>query len=203
MEKLMVSARRMDTFLKIVAGMLMAAVITCLIMDGIVLVGDALNLDPEMVGTGYYGVDMGVFSFDVVPENSPQPWDSLRQEAVVLLMAAVACFVARLAVKSIRTLLAPMKEGKPFHQEAGRQLQRLGWYTIALGVWIEVTRLVNQLTLSALWKLPELLTSEKITGVHINYGINLTFLLVAAVLFLLARVFRYGAELQMLSDETL
>ena len=48
-----------------------------------------------------------------------------------------------------------------------------------------------------------LLLSEKITPVNFRYKIELGFLLVCAILLLLSYVFRYGEELQRLSDETL
>ena len=48
-----------------------------------------------------------------------------------------------------------------------------------------------------------LLLSEKITHVGGMFKIDLTFLIFWAILTLLSYVFRYGEDLQQLSDETL
>lgn len=48
-----------------------------------------------------------------------------------------------------------------------------------------------------------LLVSEKILHVTVNFNIDLSFIIVAAVLLLMSYVFRYGEELQLMSDETL
>ena len=53
------------------------------------------------------------------------------------------------------------------------------------------------------YQLNALLLSDKITKVTFNYSFDFSFLLIAAVLYLLSLVFSYGQELQQLSDETL
>ena len=45
--------------------------------------------------------------------------------------------------------------------------------------------------------------NDKIVGVGYNFRIDTTFIFVALVLFLLSYVFRYGTQLQQLSDEIL
>ena len=51
--------------------------------------------------------------------------------------------------------------------------------------------------------LPALLISEKIVHIGSMFSVDLTFLIYWAILLLLSYVFRYGEELQQLSDETL
>ena len=51
--------------------------------------------------------------------------------------------------------------------------------------------------------LPSLLISEKITHITVSPNYDPTFLIYSAILLLLSYVFRYGQELQQLSDETL
>ena len=53
------------------------------------------------------------------------------------------------------------------------------------------------------YDLPGLLISHKITHVGGMFQVDLTFLIYWAILLLLSYVFRYGEELQQLSDETL
>ena len=51
--------------------------------------------------------------------------------------------------------------------------------------------------------LPALLVSEKIAHVGGLFEVDLSFLIYWAILMLLSYVFRYGEQLQQLSDETL
>ncbi len=203
MDKLTSAAHKLDVFFKILRGFLTAAVIVCLVLAGIVLVGDIFHLAPDQVGTGYYSVDIGGFSLDIAPSNAPEPWSSLRQAAAMLVMGAVGVFIARRAVGCIRAMLKPMQEGQPFQQDVSMNLRKLAWFSIILGVWFQLMQLVNQYTMMNLWDIENLLLSDKVTRVTMNVPVDLNFLLVAAVLFLLAYVFRYGTELQTLSDETL
>ena len=53
------------------------------------------------------------------------------------------------------------------------------------------------------YNLNELFLSDKITGVSVTYSCDLSFLIYALVLFLMSFIFKYGSELQKLSDETL
>ena len=53
------------------------------------------------------------------------------------------------------------------------------------------------------YDLPSLLISEKIVHVDGMFRVDLTFLVYWAILLLLSYVFRYGEQLQQLSDETL
>jgi len=67
----------------------------------------------------------------------------------------------------------------------------------------QVLEAVSLLTIAATMQLETLLISEKITHVDINLGFDLGVLIVPAVFFLLAYIFKYGEQLQVLSDETL
>lgn len=203
MDKMISTARKLDVFFKVVRTVCCVAAIVCLVMVGIVVAGDLLNLAPEMVGTGYAELEVGGFTFSVSPEYMAMEWNSLRQAAAVLAMGAVAAFLAWKGLGFVRAMLAPMKEGKPFHQDVSANLRKLGFLSIILGVWVEIIKIVNQVSLIAMWDLENLLLSEKVTHVGVNIHADLSFLLVAAALFLLGYVFRYGTELQTLSDETL
>ncbi len=203
MEKLTATAKKIDTLFRILRGLLIAALIVCLICLGIIAAGQLLDLPAKMVGTNFNEITLGSMTFTIAPDYAPDPWRALQQTAVALTMAPVAAAFALMAVKRIRAILKPMMEGRPFHQDISKHLCSLGLYAIILGVWTNLMQYVSQASVSRMLDLPGLITGEKITGITMNYTFDLTFLAVAAVLYLLAYVFRYGAELQTLSDETL
>lgn len=104
---------------------------------------------------------------------------------------------------SIRGILGLLIEGTPFHEHIVYYLTRLGWLTVANGVIGIVSSFILQGNFLPRYDLGALFLSDKITQVTTNHTISLNFVLYAIVLFLLAEIFRYGMELQQLSDETL
>ena len=103
----------------------------------------------------------------------------------------------------IREILHPMTEGKPFDAVISTNLKKLARLSINLGILINIIRISEQVMTVFVYDLPELLISEKITHVGGMFQLDLTFLIYWAILLLLSYVFRYGEELQQLSDETL
>ena len=106
-------------------------------------------------------------------------------------------------MKRIRAILVPMKEGKPFARETSTNLRKLGWLSLILGVAVQIIEAVSMYSLFIVQQVDTLLISDKITHVELNTTFDLSFLIIPAVCFLLAYVFKYGAQLQLLSDETL
>lgn len=104
---------------------------------------------------------------------------------------------------SIRGILGLMVEGTPFHEHIVYYLKRLGWLAVASGIINIASAFVLQGNYLTRYDLNTLFLSDKIIGVTTNFSADLTFILYAVMLFLLARVFQYGLELQQLSDETL
>ena len=82
-------------------------------------------------------------------------------------------------------------------------LKKLAKLSINLGILFNIIKLSEQIMTVFVYNLPGLLVSEKITRVTGMFSVDLTFLVYWAILLLLSYVFRYGEELQQLSDETL
>jgi len=96
-----------------------------------------------------------------------------------------------------------MKEGLPFDESISKNLKNLGILTlIGGGIWSITNVIVDTTTFNA-YQINELFRPEMITNVELSVSLDTTFLVIAAVIFLLSYIFQYGAELQKLSDETL
>ena len=202
MNKLTSIARKIDVVFKIADVMLKIAFVTCLVCVAIVAAAVLFDLPDEMVGTVDQLLEFGPLTLHIAEGYVPGFDSMLLQAALMCAMGAAASFVGILCVKSVRAILAPMKDGKPFDRAISQNLRKLGWLSLILGVVVNVMEAVSLFTMAAMHKIETLLISEKITHVDVNVGFDLSFLIIPAVLFLLAYVFRYGEELQKLSDET-
>lgn len=203
MNKLTNTAKKLDTFFKIVdilLSILCVAAIVCLILVGAVYL---LKLDPEMIGTGHSSFDIGFLELEIAPEYFPSRQTILLQVALELAMGFVSAFLGRISVKYIREILEPMTQNQPFTGIVSGNLKKLAKLSIVLGVIVNLIQIVDQAMLVFALDLPALLISDKVTHISGNFVFDLTFLLVAAVFLLMSYVFRYGEELQQLSDETL
>jgi hypothetical protein len=96
-----------------------------------------------------------------------------------------------------------MTEEKPFDTIVSTNLKKLARLSINLGILYNIILLSEQIITVFVYDLPGLLISEKISHVGGMFQVDLTFVVYWAVLLLLSYIFRYGEELQQLSDETL
>ena len=203
MNNLSNTARKLDRILEIAHIVLGALAIACIVGVALIAVAYLFKLDPEMIGTGYENFDIGFLELKVAPEYAPDKWLVLLQGAITLAVGCRLAYDARRGVGYIREILNPMKEEKPFDSIVSTNLKKLAKLSITLGILINIIILSEQILTVFVYDLPSLLISEKILHVGGMFNVDLTFLIYWAVLMLLSYVFRYGEELQQLSDETL
>lgn len=201
MEKLKKTAKGLDTFFKIAYRLGIAAMVLGSLI--ILFVWWLYLGDPDILDLLRFDLDFGNISFrladSVVPAREYVFWYFLLGTLIGGAQLPVFCMVFH----TIRGILKPMKEGKPFDENIADYLKRLGWLTIANGVLAELGELVVTGNLLPGYDLGALFLSDQITQVTTSHSFDATFLVYAVVLFLLSYVFRYGTELQQLSDETL
>ena len=203
MNNLSDTAKKLDKVFEIVHIVLGALAIACIV--GVALIGVAyiLKWDPSMIGTGYENFDVGFLELTVAENYAPDKWMILLQAAITLTVSCRLLYDGRRGVGYIREILNPMKEEKPFDSIVSTNLKKLAKLSINLGIFYNIIILSEQVLAVFVYDLPGLLLSEKITHVGGMFHIDLTFLIYWAILLLLSYVFRYGEQLQQLSDETL
>ena len=179
-------------------GAVALAVGLCLLAAGFLF-----DLPPHMVGTGYNHADLGFVTFTVAESYLPDYRIIWYQVATEMILALICMVPAHFSVKAIRNILAPMKNAEPFHNAVSTNLNRLARYVCSLGIGLNLQKIISNILLVKAYDLNLLLLSEKISHVEFMFVFDLSFLVVSAVLLLLSHVFRYGEELQKLSDETL
>ena len=139
----------------------------------------------------------------IVPEQAPSVTFTNMRFFGGTLMVFILTFFILYGVKIARKILKPMKEGLPFDESVSKNLKNLGILTlVGGGIW-SVTKLIIDTTTFKAYHISELFRPEIVTSVELSASLDTTFLVIAAVFFLLSYIFQYGAELQKLSDETL
>lgn len=203
MNNLSNTAKKLDKVLEIAHIVLGALAIACIVGVALIAVAYILRLDPEMIGTGYGNFDIGFLELKIADAYAPDKWLVLLQAAITLLVSCRLAYDSRRGVGYVREILHPMTEQKPFDTVVGTNLRKLAKLSINLGILYNIIILSEQIMTVFVYDLPDLLLSEKITHIGGMFTLDLTFLIYWAILMLLSYVFRYGEELQQLSDETL
>ena len=203
MNNLTNTARKLDKVFEIAHIVFGALAIASIVGVALIAVAYFLKLDPEFIGTGYENFDIGFLEMEVAPAFAPGKWMILAQAAFTLLVSCRLFYDGRRGMGYIREILKPMIEEKPFDSVVSTNLKKLAKLSVVIGILCNIIILSEQIMTVFVYDLPSLLISEKITHVSGMFKIDLTFLIYWAILMLLSYVFRYGEQLQQLSDETL
>ena len=203
MNNLSNTAKKLDKILEIAYIVLGAMAIGFIVCVALIAVAYILKLDPSMIGTAYENFDIGFLELTAAEAYAPDKWLVLLQAAITLLVGCRLIYEGRRGVGYIREILLPMKEEKPFDSIVSTNLKKLAKLSITLGILYNIIILSEQIMTVFVYDLPQLLISEKIVHVDGMFQVDLTFIVYWAILLLLSYVFRYGKELQQLSDETL
>lgn len=203
MNNLSNTAKKLDKVLEIAHIVFGALAIACIVGVALISVAYLLKKDPAMIGTGYENFDIGFLELTVAEGYAPDKWLILLQAAITLLVSCRLMYEGRRGIGYIRDILLPMKEEKPFDSIVSTNLKKLAKLSIVIGILYNIIILSEQVMTVFVYDLPSLIISEKIAHVGGMFQVDLTFIVYWAVLLLLSYIFRYGEELQQLSDETL
>ena len=203
MNNLTNTAKKLDRIFEIAHIVLGALAIACIVGISLIAAAYILKWDPSMIGTGYENIDVGFLELTISEAFAPDKWLVLLQGAVTLLIGCRLLYEGRRGIGYIREILHPMTEEKPFDSIVSTNLKKLAKLSIHVGILYNIMILFDQIMTVFVYDLPGLLISEKVTHVGGMFSVDLTFLVYWAILLLLSYVFRYGEQLQQLSDETL
>lgn len=205
MNKLTNTAKTLDgifKFLQILAwiGCIASGVV-------IVLLGAALlfKLDAGILGEAFNILELGPVTFTLTSEAALSLDQVLIQALLTMAIVLAQVLVLGLLFKYVRAILSPMKDGQPFHNTVSTNLKKLAWLQIIFGIVLNILTMAEAAVTAMFFdnNLSGLLAGGNVTNVHYEVEADMTFLLIAGVLFLLSYIFHYGEELQKLSDETL
>ena len=203
MKNLSKTASILDKILHIASIAIKIVSVSLVVGLGILAAGFLFDLPPHLVGTGYNHADLGFVTFTVAENYLPDHRIIWCEVAMEMILSLICMVPAHYSVKAIRNILAPMKSGEPFHNTVSTNLKKLANYTCALGIGLNLQKIISNIFLVKAYDLHLLLLSEKVSHVEFMFVFDFSFLVIYGVLLLLSYIFRYGEELQQLSDETL
>ena len=103
----------------------------------------------------------------------------------------------------VRKIMVPMMEGNPFDHSVSDYLKKLGLLTLLYGIVGNIGAAMLTSMKMNHYQLERLVDGKNILAITPEYRLELGFLIVFFVFLLASYIFRYGAELKQLSDETL
>ena len=158
---------------------------------------DPTTLSGEMVLTIDYLTIRSAESFGMGLDAAA----SLR--LVYLISSAAITVAACLGIKALKRVLLPIENGQPFLEGISADILALGKCAFRLGLIENLSMLATVILLERHAVLDVLLDSGAVTGIAVDPSFRPAWFIVAALLSVLAMVFRQGEQLQTLSDETL
>lgn len=196
-KKMITTARNLDTILKIVEGFMMAFAIVFAVF--VVL----MKIFKEKMVTGTFSLDLSFVKLYLSEDYGNITDTLLNHFDLLLITGCVGCIAIRYALKVLRSILAPMKEGRPFDTEVSAGLRKLAWIILIGGGAIEVLGIVARVLQTKALPMDVIFSSPAIESVEYVFTMRFDFVWMFIVVMLLARIFAYGQQLQQESDETL
>lgn len=193
MEKMKKTAKGLDVFARILFWLLAVCGAVCMI--GAIVIG---IFSPQIKAAFASGEFQNVFLIDGHPMNSfLEPTAANASAFINFCLSVLVCCVLFSAammygLRIFRHILSPMKEGSPFAGSVSGDLRKLGWLTLIFGGAVILLSMVLQSAAAKIF-----------VGRMMTFSFDVSFLFVAAVLFLCSYIFRYGEALQQQADETL
>ncbi len=203
MNNLQNTAKKLDIVFKILQILFAIGAVAMLV--GVLIVGAAFAFDlaPEVVAEGYETLDLEVIELTLAEDMVPDKNQILLIEGISIAIVGICCMLAWMAMKSVRRIMDPLKQGQPFHATVSKELKFLALMFLILGAAVNIMEIVSLALTANTFDLSSLLLSDKITHITVNYDFDLSFLVSAGLMLLLSYIFRYGTELQEQVDETL
>jgi len=200
MNKVMKISKGLNTFAGIVRTLLKVAAIIIAVAVVILMF---VSPHHDMWCNGEYTLGLGHVTLELIPDGAI-PAESTRLLTIGGLIFSIPILLfGAMCLRILQDILKPMSEGKPFDKSVSASLRKLSFITLIAGGIIEVGKVVlSALQLHSV-KLDALFNPDLVAGYTVDFVIDGSLILLFAILYLMSHVFRYGEELQQLSDETL
>lgn len=201
-QKMVKTAKALDKAFAILQRLIITCAAVVVLIVGAFTVATVVNPD-FAIGTKPNAVDIGPVTFTLgevaMPDNN-----TVLTYAWIMAVAAVAYIVIMwFLLGVVRRILKPMTEGEPFTPFVSKEIRKLAFFSLAIGVISNVASAIETFAAVHLFDLSNLPQNSLIQSVRANLSFDVTFIVIFFVLLLASYIFQYGQELQQLSDETL
>ena len=200
MNKIMKISMNLNTFAGVARTIFRAAAIIIAVCVVILMF---VSPHHDMWRNGDYTLGLGHVTLELIPDGAI-PAESTRNSILGgLILCIFALLFSTKCLSIVQDILTPMSQGKPFDRSVSDSLRKLSFITLIAGGIMEAGKiLLTALQLNSV-KLDALFNPEMVAGYTVDFVIDGNVILLFAALYLMSHVFRYGEELQQLSDETL
>ena len=196
-KKMITTARNLDTIFKFTEGFMKAFAIVFAVFFVL------MKIFKEKMVTGSFSLDLDFVKLHLTGEYGAVTGLVLNHIDLILISGCLGCIAIRYGLKVIRSILAPMKEGRPFDEEVPAGLRKLAWICLVGGGLIQLLGIAGRILLVNALPMDVIFSSPAIESVEYVYMFDFGFVWMFVVMILLARIFEYGQKLQQESDETL
>ncbi len=199
-ERLIGTAKKLDKILKVVQ--IVNLVGGVLVICGFLLLNIAYLVNPENVNTAdVIKFSTGELSLELAGAAEMGP--DLAYGWVNCVWTVILLAILWGGFRYGRKIMVPMMEGNPFDRSISVYLKKLSFLTLIYGIIGNIGAAIVTFMKMNHYQLERLVDGKQILSITPEYQLELGFLIVFFVFLLASYIFRYGAELQQLSDETL
>ena len=195
--KMITTANNLDTIFRFAEGFMKAFAIVFAVF--VVL----LKVFREGVVTGSVSLDLDFVKLHLAREYGMVTGSVLNHVDMILITGCLGCIAIRYALGALRSILAPVKNGRPFDREVSDGLRKLAWIILAGGGLIQILGMIGRTLLIHSLDLDAIFASAAIESVEYVFTMDFGFVWMFCVVMFLSQIFEYGQQLQQESDETL
>lgn len=122
---------------------------------------------------------------------------------ILFLLTAILIFIVYKSVQAIESICMITMDHTPFDVRVADSIKKLAKYILESGIVFNILEVCRVMYFKQTINFDLLFNTKYVTQIKFDIRIELSFLIFAALIYLLSYIFRYGQELQQLSDETL
>lgn len=122
---------------------------------------------------------------------------------LIFLITAIFVFIIYKAVQTIESICTITMNHTPFDVRVSNHMKNLAKYILVGGIVFNILEVCRIMQFKQTINFDLLFNTKYVTQINFDIRLHLSFLVFAALIYLLPYIFRYGQELQQLSDETL
>lgn len=122
---------------------------------------------------------------------------------LIFLITAIFVFIIYKAVQTIESICTITMNHTPFDVRVSNHMKNLAKYILVGGIVFNILEVCRIMQFKQTINFDLLFNTKYVTQINFDIRLHLSFLVFAALIYLLSYLFRYGQELQQLSDETL
>ena len=195
MKKMKQSANLLYKFFNVFFWLTILATCVLVVASVVLLI---LNIPPETL-------EIGIITFDL--NTDAVNFNNFKLKFLMITQmfsAIVSCVFSIFICKKLKDILRPIKNGELFMDSAGKNVRKLGNIMLIFGIASVIAQIVSTIALGLfMGDYGYIFTNDYILSCSIINKYDISWVIGALFMYLIAYIFDYGKQLQELSDETL